>query len=367
MDVKTKGTGSVLPTSLSNQRATSTSSFNDEYILVKKIQQKTLKDSPEGRRTLGLETREARLQPRVESVRPALGSNQPVRLTTGDSTNNTTIEINGNNESISFVSADGLSTASRMRLREDPTADRALLIMRDELLRTRFRTMDKSNNSVRHFYTNQNATITTTETTFLLNNIPQDAAGVTNNERLSTVIKMLRLKIKLQLNMVQQNVSTVAIQAPMCRVVIWREYIPLVPGTPPTAFGTDAVLPASATLLFTRLGGAATGYNNILAMRNPITDCCYHVHSDKVYDLSSGGVQWVTTAATEFIGPKTHIAEYDIDLNGLEQNYSSTTASSFVDNALYITLINSDATNMGWAQGTVMFSDLVFIDGAQLQ
>lgn len=264
----------------------------------------------------------------------------------------------------------GISKATSAAIKADPSVDRALLIMRDQLLQSRFhQRMDHSDNNLKHFYVVANGSYSSTESTVILNNVPQDAAGAdTNNERLGNDIRMSRLKIRCVLNMISTAASSVQIQMPMVRVVIWREFIPLVPGTPPTVFATDANPPASATALFTRLGSAATsGYANIIAMRNPITHTIYHIYHDEIINFQTPNYALSTAAPTvQILGGLAHRLEKDIDLHDITQNYSGTGANTFLDNCIHITFIASDATNQGWAAGYYLASDLVFTDGGTL-
>lgn len=250
----------------------------------------------------------------------------------------------------------------------DPSvfADQAAIAIRDQLLNTRFHQMDKSSNTLKHYYYYQAQSATSTETTQVVNNIVQDTSGgLVNNEREGTRIKLKRLKIRSVFSQTASAAISITNIKQLCyRIIIWREFVPLTPGTPPTCFQTDANPPASATAVFTRLGTPATsGEINMLAVRNPVTDRLYHIYHDEVRTLRSIAAN--NAGANSYVStPYEEHQNFDIDLHNITMDYSSTTANSYLTNAIYITCITEDLSTSGQACLWQYISEIVFDDGS---
>lgn len=244
-----------------------------------------------------------------------------------------------------------------------------LLAIRDQLLSTRFHKMDKSSNALKHFYFYQAQNASDTETTQVLNNVPQDTSGgLVNNERVGTQIRLKRLKIRSVFAATPSSAQTGSSMKQICyRIVIWREFVPLTPGTPPTCFQTDANPPASGTAVFSRLGNPSTsGEINMLAIRNPMTDRLYHIYHDEVHTLRN---IMVNNAASnsQVMAPYEHHQNFDIDLHNLVMDYSGTTANSYLTNGINITCITEQLATAGQTCVWQYISEVVFDDGSEVQ
>lgn len=240
---------------------------------------------------------------------------------------------------------------------------------RELLLTERFHTTkgNGESNAVRHMYSTIGATITSTPTYYELNAIPQTTVlPVTNDERVGLAIKMLRLKARIVYNMVWSTTSTVYSQIPMMRVVLYREKVSVTSGTAPGVFLTDANPPASAIAVYSCLGQTRTnGFNSMVAVRNPITSHLYHVYHDEVIRFDPTASNFSTGIAVGSFGPQSRFQEWDIDLHGVQVDFSGSGSSTMVTNPLWLAITCADNTSQGWVIGMTGNFDLVFADGTE--
>lgn len=308
---------------------------------------------------------------------PSKGPNSdrgPVRFSDdvvgGISTDGRKDEKSGDSRPVGSVASEQRSRAAQPapELPDDFVMSAEEAACRALLLSNRFGITGRSDNTIRHMYTTLGVTVTPTPVSYELNPIPQTTVlPVTNNERVGLVIKMLRLKARIVFNMVWSTTSTVYSQIPMLRVGIWREKIPFVPGTAPAFTSTDSNPPSGAVALYSCLGtNRVAGFNSMVAIRNPITDPLYHVYYDKVHTYNPSASNYGTSIAIGSFGPRAWVVDLDIDLHGIQVDFSSTTSTSMVTNALWFSLCSADNTNQGWVIGATANFDLVFADGTEL-
>lgn len=241
---------------------------------------------------------------------------------------------------------------------EDP--NQAFQTLRKELLLSK----NRGSNAVaesKHYYLVDASNATTTEKTLCLCKL---TGGTATNTRTTNTVAVKHSTIRISIRRVANAPSTVVGYQPIITFVFWRDKIPSTVGTAPTLYGTDALPPASTTLMFSRLGDADAAYNP-LAVRNPITALDYHIYQVHHHCLNSEATYDFTTPATGYgmPSPQRWKFEYKIDLHDVRQDYATYAATDPDVNALYMTyVLDSSVTSQGYDDQVHVTVDTEFED-----
>jgi hypothetical protein len=211
--------------------------------------------------------------------------------------------------------------------------------------------------NVKHYFGSVNGTISTAQSTIILNDVPQ---GNGAEQRIGSRIKLKHLILRLVINRIPTTPVNNYGEYPLIVCGIVREHVPATPGTTPTVIGTDADPPASQTLVYSRLGNSSTTYNPI-AIRNPLTAQMYHIHKHQVIDVHSTNV-FIDFANTRTLyTPKKVFHEWFIKFDGDYTDFAPADADP-ITNAVFF-YIQSDTTyNTNVGDFFYLTSDLVFED-----
>lgn len=245
-------------------------------------------------------------------------------------------------------------------------ADQAEDFLRQQLLQRGSRHGDTSLAEWKHFYKTNCASPTapmSTETSF---NLAQIIGGTTVSTRVSNTILLhkLRLKFRIEVECPFSVATTSGVDPQTFHVILWREKVPVTPGTPPTLYATDTNPPTSATAMFSRLGVGITDDSMDLVVRNPSTQMVYHiykmwrliqpVHNQVVATAPSG----VTTSV--IATPWVHIEDFELEL-GCQQIYQTFSDTDSEVNNIYLTIVANN--NMqGYISTFAYTSDIEFRD-----
>lgn len=242
-------------------------------------------------------------------------------------------------------------------------AEEAATLLRQELIAERSRgSHEGSLADWKHAYgTSGPNTLSISETSYTVAAI---AGGTTVSTRTTNTIALRKARIKLFFNRIFSATPTAAFRDPNIIVVIYRDKIPVTPGTPPTVHGTDANPPASTTFLFSQLGVAASTNPAAVAcmVRNPITEDAYHIYEVRHVKIPIGGFTYTGTTLG-MPNPYSKVEHFDIDLNMVQQKYASYAATASDINNIYICVFaDHDYTNMGITDSVSAVIDLEFMD-----
>lgn len=237
-------------------------------------------------------------------------------------------------------------------------------ILRDELIS--LRSGGRHEGSLadwKHFYVVGTATaVSTTEASTALCAV---TGGTAVNNRVTNTIGLRKLRLRYRIERVLSAAAPTAVtREPVIHVYVWRDKIPVTPGTAPTTAGTDANPPASATLMFSRLGAATVAAGD-MPVRNPITEDAYHLYGyHKVTLDTHAGFNLIDAAAgTGMPGPLVKFGEFMIDLNEVQQKYATFAATASDINNLWITVHSPTSyTNQGYSDTFAFTSDIEFHD-----
>jgi hypothetical protein len=251
-----------------------------------------------------------------------------------------------------IVSAPSLSSTLPVQL--PPSNDESEYIR--QLYLARLSSAQGRLNNVKHFHTDFSQVIATPTTSFLLNDIPQ---GNGQEQRLGARVKLKHLICRIMLSRSANNANNVYSEYPLIQMGLYREKIPAAPGTAPPVIGTDANPPASATLLYSRLGNAATSFNTV-AVRNPLTASMYHIYKREIVDLRSPDVFIDFANNRSLFTPKRQYYEWVIKMDDYVDFAPAN--SSPITNALFF-WIQSDTPYTGNFVDTAWLTfDLIFED-----
>lgn len=181
------------------------------------------------------------------------------------------------------------------------------------------------------------------EITLINNNDPQF-------QRLTNLTRNVRLKGRVSLYFAPDTVaSTTTLSTPQVRLVVYREKLPVVPGTPMVMVDTGQQPPDGTTYcVFNRLGQNTSSTHNATAVRDPLMQMRNHVYYDKMHTMGSAPHQYFNAAGPlGTIFQSTKYVDFDIHLD-FDSTYANTSATC-IANALWLGAILDQpfATNGG--------------------
>lgn len=243
--------------------------------------------------------------------------------------------------------------------KDDPQA--LSLQIRDELLA--LKSAGRHEGSLadwKHNYRTINATtISTTEAPYSLAAI---AGGTTVSTRTGATISLRKLRIKFKHERTLNGTPTNQTRQPSLFVVIFRDKIPTTPGSIPVIHGTDSLPPSSGTLIFSQLGQATADAVSMM-VRNPITEDAYHIYDVKRLSMKMPAYGAFSAGTLGQPAPQVEVHHWDIDLNEVQQKYSSYAATDpDINNICLVVFSDQALTGMGFTEQFSFVSDVEFHD-----
>lgn len=210
--------------------------------------------------------------------------------------------------------------------------------------------------------------VAATNTNYNLNQVIQQNATVNPSiaTRINQSIHNHRVKIRIGIQWLSAGNSTDADwhYRPVI-AVLYRDKLPLVPGTAPTCFGTGQDPPdASTAQMFNRLGDLSTAQAaNFRAFRDPFFATFQHVYFYKLIKpplgQTLGGFSGALGVGAAW--PQQVLEEWDVDLHKFISNYPNG-SNLPMTNGLFLTLIASETLEANTAINVELSSELLFTD-----
>lgn len=187
------------------------------------------------------------------------------------------------------------------------------------------------------------------------------AGGTTVSTRLTNTIVLLRLRIKVFLRRANSGAATtLGIDPPAIHMALVRDKTPTTPGTAFTLHGTDANPPASATLMFSRLGAAQSLSTDRTMVRNPITEDLYHLYDYKRHVFKN--LQLFNTTTASSVPNETETYDFSFDMNQVKQVYVDATLNPITNDVWFVMWTDTIAAADTTTQSYRVVTDLEFAD-----
>lgn len=198
------------------------------------------------------------------------------------------------------------------------------------------------------------------------------AGGIGLNNRLTNKIRVHRSIIRLWVAIQPLSVSTQAPVWPTITMMVFREKVPAVLGTPILMYATGANPPINTNTIMDRLGQVQSVANDEVAIRAPVNSDKYVMHLMRKINLRevlghltpspAGALQnaWNTPFSAKTF-------EFDIPWSGTEVQYNEQSQVSATINALWVNLRidyagGANDTANGFRTDYVMTTDTEFTD-----
>lgn len=225
--------------------------------------------------------------------------------------------------------------------------------------------------NIKRYYANFNSAslVGATNTNYILNNVTQQTATVNPSiaTRINQSIHCHRIKCRYSIQWLSVGNSTDGDwhYRPVI-LVLYRDKLPITPGTAPTCFGTGQDPPDASTFqMFNRLGDLTTAQAaNFRAFRDPFFSTFQHVYFYKLVNPPMRALNVGAFSGANGVGaswPQVVHEEFDVDLHKFITNFPNG-SNSPMTNSLFLTAIPTEGLEANQAINMELSSELMFTD-----
>jgi len=212
----------------------------------------------------------------------------------------------------------------------------------------------------KHIYNVSSNNFTTAQQSYSLTSI---AGGVASNTRITNALRLRKLRLHVRIATYSVGNNTITQLMPTLHLVLYRDKLPITPGTAPTVFAVDANPPQSSTAMFSQLGIAApVGIDN--AVRNPMTERDFHIY--KKWRIDRRATETVSNTDPAIDGflpfPTVRHETIDVDLNGVQQIYATYAATNSEINNVWLSFQAASAYSANQIDTLSIAADVEFED-----